>query len=79
MLEWFASCTNGFFSADFLYPTLSVRFFLVNSSCTILIILLQQRMEDTNGAMIKLAAYNYTLWKPRMEDLLYHKDYYDPI
>ena len=36
-------------------------------------------MEDTNGAMIKLAAYNYTLWKPRMEDLLYHKDYYDPI
>lgn len=39
-----------------------------------------ESMEDSNsGAMVKLTATNYTLWKPRMEDLLYSKDLFDPI
>ena len=29
--------------------------------------------------MIKLTASNYAIWKPRMEDILYCKDLYDPI
>lgn len=29
--------------------------------------------------MIKLAATNYTLCRPRMEDLLSYRDLYDPI
>ena len=29
--------------------------------------------------MIKLTATNYTLWRPRMEDLLNYKDLFDPI
>ena len=29
--------------------------------------------------MIKLSASNYAIWKPRIEDILYYKDLYDPI
>ncbi|KZT76765.1 putative LRR receptor-like serine/threonine-protein kinase [Dorcoceras hygrometricum] len=32
-----------------------------------------------SGAMIMLTATNYTLWRPRMEDLLSCKDLFDPI
>ena len=37
-------------------------------------------MEDSaSGAMIKLTASNYSLWRPRMEDLLNCKDLFDPL
>lgn len=29
--------------------------------------------------MILLIATNYAIWKPRMEDMLYSKDLFDPI
>ena len=29
--------------------------------------------------MIKLNPSNYASWKPRMEDILYYKDLFDPI
>ena len=29
--------------------------------------------------MIKLTAFNYAIWKPKMEDLLYIKDLWKPI
>ncbi|KZV49462.1 hypothetical protein F511_28785 [Dorcoceras hygrometricum] len=32
-----------------------------------------------SGAMIMLTATNYTLWRPRMEDLLSCKDLFDPV
>ena len=35
--------------------------------------------ESSSEAIIKLTATNYTLWRPRMEDLLSCKDLYDPI
>ncbi|XP_048323873.2 retrovirus-related Pol polyprotein from transposon TNT 1-94 [Ziziphus jujuba] len=35
--------------------------------------------ESSSGAMVKLTATNYTLWRPRMEDLLNCKDLFDPI
>ncbi|KAF7130883.1 hypothetical protein RHSIM_Rhsim10G0164600 [Rhododendron simsii] len=37
------------------------------------------RMEENSGAMIKLTSANYSIWKPRMEDVLYTKDLYLPI
>ena len=37
-------------------------------------------MDDwTAGCMINLKATNYAIWKPRMEDLLYCKDLYEPL
>jgi len=38
-------------------------------------------MGDNDGArtMIKLECTNYSIWKSRMEDLLFCKDLYDPI
>ena len=30
-------------------------------------------------SMIRLSATNYMSWKPRMEDILYAKDMYDPL
>mgnify|MGYP003740606461 FL=1 len=38
-------------------------------------------MEESSSAngMIKLTASNYAIWKPRMEDILYCKDLYDPV
>ena len=35
--------------------------------------------ESTSGAMIKLMATNYSLWKPRMIDFLHCKDLFDVI
>lgn len=29
--------------------------------------------------MIKLTSINYSIWKPKMEDILYYKDMYDPV
>ena len=39
------------------------------------------KMGDNEGAgtMIKLDSTNYSIWKSRMEDLLFCKDLYDPI
>ena len=36
-------------------------------------------MEESTGNMIKLTAFNYAIWKPKMEDLLYIKDLWKPI
>ncbi|XP_056165610.1 uncharacterized protein LOC130137702 [Syzygium oleosum] len=36
-------------------------------------------MEEKSGNMIKLTAFNYAIWKPKMEDLLYIKDLWRPI
>ncbi len=35
--------------------------------------------ESSTGSMIKLTASNFSIWKPRMEDLLYCKDLFDPV
>ena len=34
---------------------------------------------STSRSMIHLTAYNYTIWKPRMEDRLYRNDLYDVL
>ena len=41
--------------------------------------LVQIRMEELAGGMVKLTSSNYSIWKPRMEDILYTKDLYLPI
>jgi hypothetical protein len=35
-------------------------------------------MESSNS-MVQLTASNYSIWKTRMEDILYCKDLFDPI
>ena len=38
------------------------------------------KMEESSGAgMVRLTSSNYSIWKPRMEDILYCKDLYAPI
>ena len=38
------------------------------------------KMEESSGAaMIRLTSSNYSIWKLRMEDILYCKDLYAPI
>ena len=34
---------------------------------------------SVSGLMIRLNASNYAIWKPRMEDVLYCRDLFDPI
>ena len=36
-------------------------------------------MEKTDNGMIKLAAFNYSIWNARMEDILYYKELFEPI
>lgn len=40
-------------------------------------------MEETSnsggGSMIKLNSSNYSIWKPKMLDILYCKDLYEPV
>ena len=36
-------------------------------------------MEETGSEMIKLTASNYSIWKTRMEDILYCKELFEPI
>ena len=36
-------------------------------------------METTNSRMVNLNGSNYHVWKGKMEDLLYVKDYYLPV
>ncbi|KAL5700308.1 hypothetical protein ACHQM5_025767 [Ranunculus cassubicifolius] len=40
---------------------------------------IEESTTSSSGAMIMLTSTNYTLWKPRMEDLLSCKDLFDPI
>ena len=35
--------------------------------------------ESAITSGIKLDSFNYSLWKPMMEDILYCKDLYEPI
>lgn len=36
-------------------------------------------MDEASNAMIKLTSSNFAIWKPRMENILYYKDLYDPL
>jgi hypothetical protein len=36
-------------------------------------------MEESSSSMVKLTASNYSIWKTRMEDILYCKDLFDLI
>ena len=36
-------------------------------------------MEEAGSGMIKLTASNYSIWKTRMEDILYCKKLLEPI
>ena len=36
-------------------------------------------MEEANSGIIKLTASNYSIWKTRMEDILYCKELFEPI
>ena len=36
-------------------------------------------MEESSVFMIKLKSWNYSIWKSRMQDLLYMKDLHEPI
>ena len=36
-------------------------------------------MEETGSGMIKFTASNYSIWKTRMEDILYCKELFEPI
>jgi hypothetical protein len=39
-------------------------------------------MEENTGntgTMSKLTSTNYSIWKPKMEDILYYKDMYDLV
>ena len=36
-------------------------------------------MDENSACMIKLKAWNYAIWKSRMEDLLFVKDLHEPI
>ena len=36
-------------------------------------------MEANTGRMVSLNGSNYHVWKGKMEDLLYVKDYYLPV
>lgn len=35
--------------------------------------------DSSSSSMIRLSASNYSIWKPKMEDILYCKDLYDLI
>ena len=37
------------------------------------------KTESTFGTMMKLTSPNYSIWKPKMEDILYCNNLYDPI
>jgi hypothetical protein len=36
-------------------------------------------MEESSNSMVKLTASNYSIWKTRMEDILYCKELFEPI
>ena len=36
-------------------------------------------MEEAGSGMIKLTTFNYSIWKTRMEDILYCKELFEPI
>ena len=36
-------------------------------------------VENNLGVMMMLSTINYSLWNPRMEDILFCKDFYDPF
>ncbi|CAL8167685.1 unnamed protein product [Prunus armeniaca] len=35
--------------------------------------------SSSSATMLKLTASNYSIWKPRMEDILYCKDLYESL
>ncbi|CAL8169104.1 unnamed protein product [Prunus armeniaca] len=35
--------------------------------------------SSSSATMLKLTTSNYSIWKPRMEDILYCKDLYEPF
>ena len=61
----------------FYFPTSGIR---ARFYCLGIVIGVGLKMEESSGAgMIRLTSSNYSIWKPRMEDILYCKDLYAPI
>ena len=59
------------------FPTSGIRAWFY---CLGIVIGVGLKMEESSGAgMIRLTSSNYSIWKPRMEDILYCKDLYAPI
>lgn len=40
---------------------------------------MEESSSSSSTTMLKLTASNYFIWKPRMEDILYCKDLYEPL
>ncbi|CAL2254439.1 unnamed protein product [Prunus armeniaca] len=40
---------------------------------------MEESSSSSSATMLKLTASNYSIWKPRMEDILYCKDLYEPL
>ena len=40
---------------------------------------MEESTSTASATMIKLTSSNYSIWKPRMEDILYCKDLYQPL
>ncbi|BBH02116.1 hypothetical protein Prudu_012586 [Prunus dulcis] len=40
---------------------------------------MEESSSSSSATMLKLTASNYSIWNPRMEDILYCKDLYEPL
>ncbi|CAL8081528.1 unnamed protein product [Prunus armeniaca] len=40
---------------------------------------MKESSSSSSATMLKLTASNYSIWKPRMEHILYRKDLYEPL
>ncbi|BBH02603.1 hypothetical protein Prudu_013229 [Prunus dulcis] len=40
---------------------------------------MEESWSSSSATMLKLTAFNYSIWKPRIEDILYCKDLYEPL
>ena len=59
------------------FPTSGIR---ARFYCLGIVVGVGLKMEESLGAgMIRLTSSNYSIWKPRMEDILCCKDLYAPI
>lgn len=75
------------FNPGVLFSVFSSRSYVVSDRspevlcfCDILLWgVLSKMVEVSLSLMILLKATNYMIWKPRMKDLLYTKDLFDPI
>ena len=47
--------------------------------CNLVVIKMAAEPSSSSATMLKLTSSNYSIWKPRMEDILYCKDMYEPL